>query len=173
MVMITEFAEDLDMSMRERKESRTPQDFWLVNWECGLAIYVNMGGGTEVSSLEMEEQKLILDMSGLKSLLDNQRKCQVGSFEIYKLEWKSPHIHSFILSFYDLLNLHWTFTCYMVTIFFPQKKLVFLIKINWYFSFRSCFLLLSDLIPSKSPLFWHTYSFKHQLFCKATSNSPA
>lgn len=52
--------------MREKKESRTSQGFWLENWECAFAIYVNMRQ-TELSRLEIvEDKKLILNMSSLK-----------------------------------------------------------------------------------------------------------
>lgn len=60
--------------MRERKSSRTTQGFWLEDWECGLAIYIDMREN-KLSRLEMvADQKLILDTSSLKSLLDNQTR---------------------------------------------------------------------------------------------------
>lgn len=44
--------------MTERKKSRTAQDFWFENWECGLAIYIDLRE-TELSRLRMVEDQII------------------------------------------------------------------------------------------------------------------
>lgn len=65
-------------------------------------------------------------------------------------------MHSFILQFYNLLNLQWSFIYYRVTIFCLKKK-----KND---SVRSSSLLCLDFISRKSSLFWYSCFSEYYLF---------
>lgn len=104
------------LSMRERKESRTTKGFCLENWGCASTIYTVMGE-IELSGLEMVEgQKVILGISSIKSLLDNQWK--MSSRQIWNLQTRLKFIShawlcnmilwssQFIVNFYILCGDH-------------------------------------------------------------------